>query len=179
MITQAELKEMLDYSPDTGIFIWIKPTSLRTRKGTEAGHIGNHGYRGIRIHRRMYMCHRLAWLYVYGDFPKNKIDHINMVRTDNRIENLREATQAENMFNTGLRVNNQHGYKGVSLDKRDMRWNARAKVNYKQIHLGRFATKEEAAMAYEDFAKANHGEFYHKPEAYEAIIRLADKRGLV
>jgi hypothetical protein len=159
IITQEQLKEILQYNSETGIFTWIKRTSIRITIGKIAGSLTNRGYSCIRINGKIYLSHRLAWLYVYGYFPK-LIDHINLDRKDNRIVNLREATQSENMRNSGLKRTNQHGFKGVSLDKRDMVWFARARINYKVIHLGRFKTKEEAAKAYDDFAKTHHGEFY-------------------
>ena len=160
IITQNELKQILHYDQDTGIFTWIKRTSIRIMVGKVAGSLTNTGYFCIRINGRIYLSHRLAWLYMHGSLPKKLIDHINLDRKDNRISNLREATQSENMRNSGLKKSNTHGVKGVSLDKRDMVWFARARVNSKVIYLGRFKTKEEAAKVYDDFIKLHHGAFY-------------------
>lgn len=158
MITKERLKEVLSYDPETGIF-----TSLISRGSIKPGDVINgcksHGYLVTRIDDVLYRLHRLAWLYMYGEWPKGDTDHLNMIRDDNRIINLREATRSENMRNSIGRSNNLSGVKGVSFDKARNKWQAHISVNKTHIALGRFDTKERAANAYKNAAKNLHGEF--------------------
>ena len=94
MITQEELKELLDYNPETGLFTWNVYNNIKNK--TTAGTF-NDGYIQIKIKQKIYQAHRLAWLYVYGEWPKGQIDHINGIRDDNRIENLRDVTNRETL----------------------------------------------------------------------------------
>ena len=110
---QEELKQILDYDPDTGLFRWkIKPRS-QTDLGDIAGTLCQ-GYIRITINKKNYYAHRLAWLYMTGQWPVNTVDHINRIRNDNRISNLREATDQEQQFHLGEYKNNTSGFKGVS-----------------------------------------------------------------
>ena len=91
-LTQKKLQELFNYPMKTGAFIWIgKRRGIKTNN--IAGHLNKNGYIHIMIDGKFYYAHRLAWLYVYGHFPKNQIDHINRNRSDNRISNLREVSQ--------------------------------------------------------------------------------------
>jgi hypothetical protein len=111
MLTQAELKKYLRYYPDSGIFTCPCPARWDKLLGTP----NKLGYVYIMVRGRMYAAHRLAWLYVHGEFPKDEIDHINRIRGDNRICNLREATHKENCRNRDNRPN-----KIRMLDKGDI-----------------------------------------------------------
>lgn len=150
--------ELFNYDPEAGVF------ARRDRRGgrpagTEAGTLC-HGYIRIRIDGKYHRAHRLAFLVVHGFIPK-EIDHISLVRNDNRIENLREATRQENSRNTGKYSNNKSGFKGVHLQKSSGKWQAKAQAeNGKQKHLGYFPTPESASAAYNDFARKLHGDFY-------------------
>jgi len=99
MLTQAELHQYLNYDPQTGIFTWKVKLSDKINIGQKTGCKNNRGYLLIKINKKLYRAHRLAWLYVYGYFPKFTIDHINRIKTDNRIENLRDVTIQENLKN--------------------------------------------------------------------------------
>jgi hypothetical protein len=111
MLTQAKLKEILDYNPDTGVFTW-KRTSGKAFKSAKAGTLVQ-GYRHITIDRQRYMAHRLAWLYVYGVWPTHQIDHINHSTDCNALPNLREVTHSENARNQRKSVLNSSGITGV------------------------------------------------------------------
>lgn len=159
ILTQEELKSKLHYNPDNGIFTRIQSTQS-IRAGDIAGSKSNQGYLQIRINCKQYQAHRLAWLYVYGEMPNGMIDHINGVKDDNRIKNLRESTSQQNQFNTGSYKNNKSGYKGVSFHKSSNKWSAKATLNGKGKHLGLFTTPELASQAYKVFATKHHAEFY-------------------
>lgn len=148
MITQKEIKNLLHYDKDTGIFNWLKEIKYSKHNiGDIAGKnsINTMGYMTIMLNRKRYLTHRLAWLYVHGVWPK-VIDHINGIKTDNRIENLRVVTVRQNQQN---RVEHRNGkLVGASYNKRDKKWNSKIVINGKQKHLGYFDTEEQAHEAY-------------------------------
>src|SRR5262249_32141337 len=113
MITQERLKEVLFYSPKTGTFIWRVTLNPRGKAGSVAG-CKDGAYWAIRIDRTLYDAHRLAWLYMTGEWPEG-IDHRDKDGINNRWKNLREADQSQNGANSRLRVNSATGYKGVYL----------------------------------------------------------------
>ena len=147
-VTQERLKTLLDYDPETGLFRW---KSKAVRNGAHGGRAGNtrpKGYVCIRIDGRLYMAHRLAWLYVHGMMPTQQIDHINQIKSDNRIDNLREASPSQNGQNRSKpRRDNKAGFLGVQ--RKGNRWIALIGVNGKQQYLGMFATPEAAHQAYQ------------------------------
>lgn len=146
IITQSALKELLHYCPETGIFRWR--VSLGTAKaGSVAGYLDGNGYQQIGIQGKPYLAHRLAWLYEFGEFPPNDLDHKNRVRSDNRICNLRPATKAENNQNCSMRRDNTSGHVGVYWYKRDKKWRAKIQINRKTTQLGRFTNLEDAIAA--------------------------------
>jgi hypothetical protein len=147
-MTQEELKQILFYCAITGHFTWLKTNSNRTKCGTRAGCIHPNGYRRIGINGKLYYEHHLAWLYHYGNLPIKQIDHINGDKTDNRIDNLREATHAQNQQNKGKAQNNTSGYTGVTFDKAKNKWKAAIYKDRKRYHLGYYDTPEEAHAAY-------------------------------
>ena len=144
-MTQKLLREVLCYDSETGVFRWRVSPSHRAPVGSLAGTRHPSGYRRIIFCGRRYYAHRLAWLYVYGHPPKMNVDHINGIRNDNRIRNLRVVTQSQNCGNARLSAANTSGFKGVVWDKSRKKWAVRIKVNYKTIHLGRFDDINEAA----------------------------------
>jgi hypothetical protein len=157
-LTASRLRELLTYDSETGEFRWIVRRN-GTKSGVAAGHKTARGYVHLRVESRLYKAHRLAWLYVHGEWPRDQIDHINGVYDDNRIANLREANSSQNKRNTGPYRNNLSGIKGVSWRPRDSRWQAEIRVNGRRHYLGYFKTSEEASAAYAAAAAAMHGEF--------------------
>jgi hypothetical protein len=158
-LTQQRLKELLDYDLETGVFTW-KVGRKGTAKGDVAGCLHKDtGYLRIGIDYVDYMSHRLAWLYVYGAFPDETIDHIDRVRSNNSIANLRAATYSQNQANTSAYVTNKCGIKGIRFRKDIRRWQARICMNRKQTNLGTFDTAEEARAAYKAAAEIYYGEF--------------------
>ena len=158
-LTQIELRNILDYAPETGCFTWRKSPSDKIRVGQIAGGRHCQGYTSITFLGQKYLAHRLAWLYCFGVWPKDQIDHINGVKTDNRIKNLREATAVENGRNMRLPKDNTSGYKGVYRDRTRRKWLAHIRVNGVMKNLGRFTDIEAAANAYAKAARENFGEF--------------------
>lgn len=149
ILTQSILKEHLHYDTETGIFTRIKSAGGQVT-GNTAGCIGSGGYVNIKVFGVSHKAHHLAWLYFYGNTPNIQIDHINGVRTDNRIQNLRLATNAQNTQNTKLYKSNSTGYFGVSYHKRILRYQSRITISNRTIHLGYYDTPEEAHQVYCD-----------------------------
>lgn len=158
MITQEYLKTRLDYAPETGEFTWRNSRKGDWFNGRLAGYTGISNYRVLSIDRVLYLEHRLAWLYVYGKFPTEMLDHIDGNPSNNKLSNLREATRRQNCINSKIRSNNTSGFKGVS--KSGKKWVARIKDKEKYLYLGLFLTPEEASEVYNQFAEDLHGNFY-------------------
>lgn len=163
-ITQEYLKSILDYDPETGVFIWRwrydLPKICNYRDaGKEAGTIRPTGYRYISIDYRHWAAHRLAHIIMTGEHPVGDIDHINLDKADNRWCNLRLATRSQNQSNVPCHKLNKSGVKGVHLQKDCGRWVAYITVNRKRRHLGMFATKEEAIAARVEASLRLFGEF--------------------
>jgi len=161
-LTQEELKRRLHYDPDTGIFTWLSAFQSQL-VGRVAG--GDHkGYVRINISCKLYLAHRIAFLYMMGKFPKDQVDHINHIKDDNRWCNLRECTHSQNLMNGKAYKNNTSGFKGVSWLKHAKKWQAQIMRNKKSTYLGVFKSKTEAAKIYNKAAKKYHGEFAHLNE---------------
>lgn len=150
-LTQSKLKDQLNYNPETGIFTWVS-IKQKVHIGMIAGGYTDKGYILINIFGRKYAAHRLAWLYVYGEFPPDLIDHINGIKDDNRICNLRKATPAENNQNIrkAFKSNKSSGLLGVSWLEYKKKWHSRIVINGKQKSLGFYKTPMEAHEAYID-----------------------------
>lgn len=159
-LTLETLQSIISYNPETGHFYW---KSMRKGfvclDGKRAGGIEANGYVVININNVAYKAHRLAWFYTHGVWPNNQIDHINRIRTDNRINNLREATQMENSRNAKAKSINTSGFKGVSWHKEWRRWMATICVAGKAKFLGYYPTAELASDAYRRAAAELFGEF--------------------
>lgn len=163
MLTQAELQEYLHYDTDTGIFTWIKKPNNKILKGSRAGSLNKAGYRNIDLLGKKYVAHRLAWLYVHGNFPDGIIDHINHERDDNRLCNLREVSHAENMRNRIRNSNTRVDEAGIWWCKRRKRYIAEITLNRKKVYQKSFTDIDEAinqrkAKLLELGFHENHGE---------------------
>jgi hypothetical protein len=157
-ITQERLKELLHYDPDSGSFTWLVDRGLNCNKGLEAG-TKNRLYKNIKVDSRQYPAHRLAWLYCFGQYPSDFLDHIDGDPTNNRISNLREVSRLENNTNKGRYSRGSSGYKGVSYAKLQRKWKAQIQAKGEKIYLGLFNCPREAAHAYNVAAVQLHGEF--------------------
>ena len=145
--TAERLRELLHYEPETGIFTRKVSTARRVKVGDVAGSLGGRGYLLIQLQSRKYQAHRLAWLHTYGVWPKGQIDHINRIRADNRISNLRDVSHKQNGQNASKPSNNTSGHPGVSWHKQSSKWQAKITHNQKPIYLGLFESLEEAVAA--------------------------------
>ena len=160
MITQDELKSILHYDPLTGKFTWIKCKAHWVDKGKEAGCICN-GYIRIKINQKKYQAHILAWLYMFGVYPEDIIDHINGIRDDNRICNLLLADASSNNWNSVIRKDNKTGIKGVYFIKHLNKYMAYVAKNKVRVYLGLHKTLEEAEQVVIKARASLHGEFAH------------------
>lgn len=148
MITQRELKRILKYDKETGIFYWKKSTGSRAIKGNAAGSQMKTGYIEMSVCGKRYTAHRLAFLYVLGYLPENDVDHINRIRIDNRWCNLREVSTSCNLRNCKINKNNKSGITGVYFHKINKKWVVQVPTeNNKQKHIGTFCDLKEAARA--------------------------------
>ena len=152
-LNSIRLRELLIYDPSTGVFTW-RITQGRMGAGKEAG-TDDHGYVKIIISRRKYAAHRLAWLYTHNELPTGDIDHINGIRNDNRIENLRDVSRSVNLQNM-RKPKGSNPYLGVTWDKSKNRWLAAITINRRRINLGRFKLPDEAHAAYLEAKRKLH-----------------------
>lgn len=154
-LTQEVLKENLNYDPNTGIFTRRHSFRVCTAGDVAGFSNGKKNYIRIKLLGDRFLAHRLAWLYVYGTWPENQIDHINCDKTDNRICNLRVVNQFENMQNRiSPPLRNTSGYLGVSKHRK--KWRAQIRANNVHINIGTFATPEEAHNAYLEAKRRLH-----------------------
>ena len=131
MLTQTELKKLIHYDLDTGIFMWLKRNSNRIKIGHIAGWINDSGYRIIQINSKNYRASRLAWFYMKGYFPEHEIDHKNRIRNDDRWINLRHVSRQCNTHNCSIYKNNTSGIKGIGWRNDKRKWEVRISNNKK------------------------------------------------
>ena len=154
-ITQEYLKELFFYD---GKNLIRRVSHGRGKAGDIAGTLSPRGYRKIQINGKICQAHRLIWVYVYGKCPSNEIDHINGIRYDNRIENLRDVTPCINQRNRPKAANNKSGVTGVAWHKASNMWQARVNIDGVQIYLGLFECRYRAASV-RHLAMELHGGF--------------------
>ncbi len=146
-LTFERVRELFDYDNITGNLIRKIRLSKRTHVGESIGYIGNHGYLAASVDKSQYLVHRLVFLWFYGRWPESQIDHINHVRTDNRIDNLREVNHRENGINQKLSTNNTSGTNGVYWNKQLKKWQAHITIHGKLQYLGVFEDINDATSA--------------------------------
>lgn len=171
-LTQPLLQSLLRYDADSGKLFWnTRPRSLfvsdKAHKVWNTQNAGKQaftassaaGYKVGRIFGKGYLAHRIIWCMVYGDFVKDTIDHINQDPSDNRLENLREATKSENRANSRSRLSSKLRLKGVYWSEKDKKYVAEIIVSGKKTRLGYFRSADEAAHEYNKAAIHFHGEY--------------------
>lgn len=150
--------DAVNYDEESGVFTWVD-CSKKSLNGSELGTKDKDGYLTAKINQIRVRLHRLAWRIAHGEWPDLQIDHINGVKTDNRVSNLRLATNSENNCNRPAQSNNRLGIRGVRFNNN--RYQALICKDRKQFVLGSFKTAEEAHAAYMKAAEQLHGEFRH------------------
>jgi HNH endonuclease len=156
-LTAQRLREYLHYDHQTGAMTRLIKVGRRHKPGPITGCISEYGYLRVRVDKRLYLAHRLAWLWMTGEWPTVFIDHIDGNRLNNVWSNLREATNALNMQNVkGARADSQLGILGVSICKRNGTFKAQIGYEGKTHFLGRFKTSEEASAAYMEAKRKYH-----------------------
>jgi hypothetical protein len=158
-LSKDNVRRLFEYRPESGELVWRERpeedfSSLHRSRiwnvryaGKVAGYLTALGYREASVFGRYYKVHRIVWLYVNGEWPPSFIDHINHDRSDNRIENLRVASKAENGRNQTLRSSNTSGFMGVGWHKSSGKWRARIFANGRDTSLGTYHSFDEAKAA--------------------------------
>lgn len=159
-ISQERLREVLCYSPVVGVFEWRRG-GRRIRKGGLAGAVTKAGYVRLCVDGRLYEAHRLAWLYVTGEWPDQCIDHIDGDRSNNAFKNLRLAEYADNSANMRVNCRSTTGIKGVTYLHSCDRWRARVRRGGQMVLDQVFGSREEARAAAETAREQAHGSFYN------------------
>lgn len=148
MIEATYLRQVLDYDPATGIFVWRQKIGRKVVVGRRAGAVNRAGYRVIGIGGRLYYAHRLAWLWMTGEWPERDVDHRFGLTDDNRWSELRSATEQQNGFNARRHAHNSTGLKGVSWHRAAGKYAAHIIVDGRKRHLGLFDDPSLAHAAY-------------------------------
>ena len=160
-ITAERLHETLNYNPETGFWTWLVSTNRRIRIGDRAGHSDGDRYLYVTVDGVIYLAHRLAWLYMTGEWPVAEIDHMDLDKKNNRWCNLREATRGQNLANKRAESRNLSGLKGVSIrhNMRSVKWYAQISISKKKKHIGAFDCPAAAHLSYVIEANKRFGEF--------------------
>ena len=159
-VTADIVRRLFDYDPHSGLFIRKESARPRRWGGANAGHLRRDGYVTIVCEGRKFLAHRLAWLWFYGVWPRKHLDHVNRVKNDNRIDNLREVTPAQNRQNSTVSGKSLSGHRGVCWHKKTSRWRARAIIDGRRVDLGEFENVSDAVAARVD-AELKH--YTHSP----------------
>jgi hypothetical protein len=156
--SSLDLQELFSYDVVSGVLTW-KVSKGRAKPGDVAGTQHNKGYLSAEVDGTAYLVHRLAWCMYFGEWPNGFIDHVNLDKQDNRIENLRIAYRSSNNCNQFVRADNTSGVKGVSWHARVGKWQARVQVRSKRTHIGYFDSLEQAEQAAIAVRSTQHKEF--------------------
>lgn len=156
-LTAERLREVLDYDPETGVFIWKIPCC--NGRPEQAGGPSNRSYIVICVDKRRYLAHRLAWLHVTGEWPENFLDHRDLDRANNRWMNLRSCSKPQNGANRLKQTNNTSGFKGVTWNRQAGKWKAAIGIGGKHRHIGHYDCPVAAHLAYGIAAEQTFGEF--------------------
>jgi hypothetical protein len=159
LLNQELLKELVNYDPNTGVFAWkkIRPGVSSSKK---FGSLKPSGYIVVLINKKLYRLHRLAWLYMTGEWPENEIDHINGNKADNRFCNIRKATKAENNWNKKVRKDSTTGVKNVLYYPKYQSYYVRITANKIAHSFGPFKTKDQAALVAKEKRAEIHKNFH-------------------
>lgn len=157
-ISQERLKQLFNYDDTSGLLTRIVPRHRHSNPNYSVGSIDKQGYLIVKVDGHKLLGHHVVWLYHYGVYPEKMIDHINGIRSDNRVSNLRYTTPSQNMMNS-RQARSSAGYKGVSFHKEEKRYRARIMIEGKIHCLGGYSTAEEASEAYNRAAREMQGEF--------------------
>lgn len=169
-LTKSDIESIWDYNPISGELVWKKrfpdigaiKTFNKNFAGKVAGNNLGDGYRILMYKNKNYLVHRLVWILKTGSDTAMEIDHIDGNKSNNTMENLREATRPQNCVNTRVSSKSKTGIKGVSYETASGKYKAQININGKQKFLGYFSTAHEAKRVYDDKARTLHGEFYNK-----------------
>lgn len=146
MITQSEANRLFKYDPDTGVLSRRVRTAKRTRVGEPVGSINSSGYLRVGANRRSYLVHRVIWLMVYGEMPK-QIDHIDHDTTNNRLSNLRAADYKMNSRNRSMNKRNTSGVCGVHWCRAARKWKVQISSHAERFQIGAYESLLDAACA--------------------------------
>ena len=172
-IPVAELRRLFTYNPDDGELRWAVDRNGGAYAGDVAGTNTGRGYLAICTRGKNYRVHRIVWAIVHGEWPELQIDHINGIRDDNRLCNLRLATAQQNMIGRrGFSRPSASGYRGVHRTKGSKPFRAYARINGKNVILGYFHCPKEAHAVHVAAVLEHHGEFaYREYKDWPAGVR--------
>jgi hypothetical protein len=159
MLTQERVKELFDYKD--GDLYWKIDVAKNIKAGRKAGVFDNFKYVLITINRKIYKAHHIVWIFHYGYKPK-MLDHIDGNRSNNKISNLREATNAQNQFNRKINSNSKSGVRGVTWCKKSKKWKAQCGLNGEYHYFGVFDNVLDAKKVVQEFQQRHFGEFFKK-----------------
>ena len=155
MLSFEEANRLFEYNPETGVIV-RKISVSNAKAGSIAGRKAKDGYRQISFQNKYIQAHRIVWLIAYGSLPGGEIDHINGVRDDNRLSNLRDVSRKDNQMNLRVAKSNKSGVTGVVTHKGTGKWQASIQVSGKCIYLGLFDDFSDAVLA-RTSAQKEHG----------------------
>lgn len=154
-----EIRDCINLNKDTGELTWKYRVNNAVEVGRPIGTAHNKGYKFFRLNKTFYFNHRVVWYLAYGGWPKGEIDHINGIKDDNRLINLRDVTHRQNMLNKKSEQVSTSNYKGVHWHKNNKKWRATLWNGSSKIHLGVFNCEMSAALAYDHAAKEVFGDY--------------------